>query len=58
MGVEPTLRGDPAAVEARLRTAAAELRPLGYDPDRYGAGVLCLDALLTTTSVCGLPVAP
>ncbi|MFO8148818.1 MAG: S8 family serine peptidase, partial [Trueperaceae bacterium] len=58
MGVEPGYRGDPDAVEARLRDAAAELRPHDYDLDRYGAGVLCLDALLTTTSVCGTPMAP
>jgi len=58
LGLEPDLRGDPDGVEARLRDAAAELRPLGYDPDRYGAGVLCLDALLSATSVCGVPVVP
>jgi hypothetical protein len=58
VGLEPTLRGDPDAMEARLRDAAAGLRPLGYDPERYGAGVLCLDALLTTGSVCGVPVVP
>jgi subtilisin family serine protease len=59
IGVEPSLRGDPASVEARLVAAAAELRPLNNDPDGfYGAGVLCLDALLTTGSVCGVPVVP
>jgi len=58
IGTEPTLRDDPAAVEARLASAAAHRRPPGYTTDRYGAGVLCLDALLTTTSVCGVPVAP
>jgi subtilisin family serine protease len=58
IGIEPALRGDPAAVEARLAGAAAQLRPLGYSADRYGAGVLCLDALLTTGSVCGVPVVP
>lgn len=42
------------AVDARLRTAA-EQRP-GANPEEYGAGVLCLDALLTTTHVCGEPV--
>lgn len=56
IGVEPALRGDPAATKARLVDAAAQLRPHGYDANRYGAGVLCLDALLTTTSVCGDPV--
>ena len=44
------------AVDARLRAAAAE-RP-GANTDEYGAGVLCLDALLTTTHVCGDPVVP
>jgi serine protease len=58
LGIEPELRGDPDAIDARLRDAAAQARPPGYDPDRYGAGVLCLDALLTTTSVCGVPVVP
>ncbi len=58
MGVEPEYRGDPDAVEARLAGTAALLRPPGYDAEAYGAGVLCLDALLTTTSVCGTPVAP
>jgi subtilisin family serine protease len=54
IGVEPTLRGDPAGIKARLVDTASQLRPLGYSADRYGAGVLCLDALLTTTSVCGV----
>ena len=58
MGLEEGLRGDPAAIETRLAGAAEQLRPLGYSADRYGAGVLCLDALLTTTSVCGVPVVP
>jgi serine protease len=58
IGVEPALRGDPTAVKARLVDAASQLRPPGYSVDRYGAGVLCLDALLTTTSVCGVPIAP
>ncbi|MBW6456165.1 MAG: S8 family serine peptidase [Trueperaceae bacterium] len=58
MGLEEGLRGDPVAVATRLASAAEQLRPLGYTSDRYGAGVLCLDALLTTTSVCGVPLAP
>ena len=60
IGIEPALRGDPDGVKARLVDAAAQLRPLGYSADRYGAGVLCLDALLTTTSVCGdhVPTTP
>jgi len=58
LGLEVGLRGDPAAVETRLASAAGQLRPLGYTADRYGAGVLCLDALLTTTSVCGVPALP
>ncbi len=54
---DPTrYRDDPAAVEAAMRTAAAK-NP-GTSSAEYGAGVLCLDALLTTTSVCGVPVAP
>ncbi len=59
LGADPAVREAPdraALVEARLRDAAA-LRP-GTNPDEYGAGVLCLDALLTTTHVCGEPVAP
>jgi serine protease len=59
IGVDPAVRDAPdraAAVETRLLQAAA-LRP-GPNPDEYGAGVLCLDALLTTTHVCGAPVAP
>ncbi len=59
LGVEPGLRAAPnraALVEARLRDAAA-LRP-GPNQNEYGAGVLCLDALLTTTHVCGEPIGP
>ncbi len=40
-----------ALVAERLR-AAASLRP-GANTDEYGAGVLCLDALLTSGHVCG-----
>ena len=58
IGIEPTLRGDPVGVKARLTDAAEQLRPPGYSADRYGAGVLCLDAVLTSTSVCGVPIAP
>ncbi len=58
IGLEPALRGDPEAVEARLASAAARRQPPGYDALWYGAGVLCLDALLTTTSVCGVPTMP
>lgn len=59
LGAEPAVRTAPdraAVVAARLREAAAR-RP-GTNPDEYGAGVLCLDALLTTTHVCGTPVGP
>jgi subtilisin family serine protease len=49
-------RGNPAAVEMAMRMAAA--KSPGTSSAQYGAGVLCLDALLTTTSVCGEPVAP
>jgi len=49
-------RGNPAAVEAALRAAAAK-NP-GTSSAEYGAGVLCLDAVLTSTSVCGVPIAP
>lgn len=59
LGLDPALRSSPdraAAVAARLRDAAA-LRA-GPNTDEYGAGVLCLDALLTTTSVCGVAVGP
>jgi hypothetical protein len=48
-----TLRGDPAAVESALRAAAARMP--GPSSAEYGHGILCLDALLTTTSVCGQP---
>ena len=58
IGIEPALRGDPDGVKARLVDAAEQLRPLGYSADRYGAGVLCLDAVLTSTSVCGASTAP
>jgi subtilisin family serine protease len=47
-------RGDPSAVEAALRAAAGR-RP-GSSSAEYGYGILCLDALLTTTSVCGEPM--
>ncbi len=43
------------AVDARLQ-AAAQARP-GANVEEYGAGILCLDALLTTTHVCGTAVA-
>lgn len=58
IGLEPALKGDPAAIETRLTDAAAQLRPPGYSTTEYGAGVLCLDALTTTTSVCGVAVDP
>jgi subtilisin family serine protease len=58
LGLEPGLRDDPVAIAARLKASAERLRPPGYDAETYGAGVLCLDALLTTASVCGVPVAP
>ena len=44
-------RGDPAAVESALRTAAA--RKPGPSSAQYGFGILCLDALLGDDSVCG-----
>ncbi len=44
------------AVEARLQVAA-QARP-GANTEEYGAGILCLDALLTTTHVCGEPIGP
>ncbi len=58
LGADPDLRNAapatrPGLVADRLR-AAASLRP-GSDVDEYGSGVLCLDALLTTTHVCGDP---
>ena len=59
LGLDPVLRSSPdraTAMTERLRDAAA--RKPGPNTDEYGAGVLCLDALLTTTSVCGVPVAP
>jgi serine protease len=49
-------RGDPAALEGSLRSAAAA-GPGGSSAE-YGFGVLCLDALLTDVSVCGVPVGP
>jgi len=49
-------RGDPAALEGSLRSAAAA-GPGGSSAE-YGYGVLCLDALLTEVSVCGVPVGP
>lgn len=56
LGVRPELRGDPQAVADALAAAAARWRPED-DAEGYGAGILCLDALLTTDSVCGVPVA-
>lgn len=58
LGTDPAVRHASPATRAalvrdRLRVAAAE-RPAGRDAE-YGAGVLCLDALLTTTHVCGAP---
>lgn len=53
IAAEPGLRGDPAAIRARLLAAAA-LRP-GASDSEYGAGILCLDALLGTGTVCGVP---
>jgi subtilisin family serine protease len=51
---DPALfRGDPAALESALR-AAAERRP-GPSSAEYGFGILCLDALLGASSVCGAP---
>lgn len=46
-------RGAPHSVEDALRTAAGRMP--GSSSAEYGYGVLCLDALLTTTSVCGGP---
>jgi hypothetical protein len=52
LGIEPSLRGRPDAIAHRL-TAAAGLLP-GGDPGEYGAGILCLDALLAPGgAVCG-----
>lgn len=53
IAAEPSLRGDPDAIRARL-VAAASLRP-GGSAAEYGAGILCLDALLGTGTVCGVP---
>ena len=58
IGIEPALRGDPDGVKVRLVDAAERQRPLDYAADRYGAGVLCLDAVLTSTSVCGASTGP
>jgi len=53
IGVEPSLRGRPDAIADRL-TATAALLP-GGTPGEYGAGILCLDALLAPGGggVCG-----
>jgi serine protease len=53
LGVEPSLRGRPDAIADRL-TAAAALLP-GGNQSEYGAGILCLDALLApgTGAICG-----
>ena len=53
VGVEPSLRGQPDAIADRL-TATAALLP-GGTPSEYGAGILCLDALLAPGggAVCG-----
>jgi len=53
LGVEPSLRGRPDAIADRLTTTAALLP--GGTPSEYGAGILCLDALLAPGggAVCG-----
>lgn len=51
-------RGDPGSLEDALRAAAARNLPQGASSAQYGAGVLCLDALLTASSVCGVANTP
>lgn len=58
LGTDPDLRAAapatrPGLVADRLRAAA--ILPQGATTAEYGSGVLCLDALLTTTHVCGEP---
>ena len=57
LGLDGSLPEDATrhdAVAARLLSAAQE-RP-GESTTEYGAGILCLDALFTTTHVCGAAV--
>lgn len=59
LGSDPVLRADPdrvAAVEVALLAAAAKAP--GANATEYGAGVLCLDALLTSDHVCGVATPP
>jgi hypothetical protein len=59
LGLDPAVRSAPnrVAIVANRLAAAAARRP-GPQPEAYGAGVLCLDALLTATHVCGTPTGP
>ena len=47
---DPTLRNDPSAVRDRL--VATAHRPPGWNVSEYGAGVVCLDAVLGAGSTC------
>ncbi len=52
----PGLRNDPAAVATHLTATAWQAPWIGDDePNEYGAGIVCLDAVLATGTVCGAP---
>lgn len=55
LGVQPALRGNPDAIRAALMATANRYQPAGYTPLEFGAGVLCLDALVGADRVCGEP---
>jgi len=53
---KPGLRNDPEAVAAHLATTAWHAPWIGVDPpNEYGAGIVCLDAVLSAGTVCGAP---
>jgi subtilisin family serine protease len=53
---QPALRNDPEAVAAHLAATAWRAPWIGDDePNEYGAGIVCLDAVLAAGTVCGAP---
>ena len=51
---QPALRNDPEAVAAHLAATAWRAPWIGDDePNEYGAGIVCLDAVLAAGTVCG-----
>ena len=51
---QPDLRNDPEGVAAHLAAAAWRAPWIGIDqPNEYGAGIVCLDAVLDAGTSCG-----